>query len=151
MQVITPRGKGPGEAGRGHAASVVCPRAARAMECRGSSVRDAQGSLLEWQAPSPWPVCASCDVLVGARDEPGLSRRIVLLLARRAGRLLSTTEAQHVAARHHAFFAALPGMGTQLSDPRVTARLTIREPFMGWQALPFPAVGADLDHCRARR
>ena len=71
-------------------------------------VRDAQGSLLEWQAPAPWPVCAECDALVGARDEPGLSRRIGPLLTGRAGRLLSATEAEHVAARHHAFFAALP-------------------------------------------
>src|SRR6266576_1021834 len=71
-------------------------------------VRDSLGSLLEWQAPSPWPVCAVCDALVGARDEPGLSRRIVPLLASRAGRLLSATETEHVAARHHAFFVALP-------------------------------------------
>jgi hypothetical protein len=71
-------------------------------------VRDSQGNFLERQAAGPWPGCSDCDASVDARDEPGLTRRIVPLLASRAGRPLWAHEEEHVRARHQAFFAALP-------------------------------------------
>jgi hypothetical protein len=107
MHMITPRGKRAGGGRAQPCAFCGLSPSSKSYGMPGLEVRDSGGSLLEWQAPAPWPVCANCDVLVGAHDEPGLSRRIVPLLARRAGRLLSTSEAEHVAARHHAFFTAL--------------------------------------------
>jgi hypothetical protein len=71
-------------------------------------VRGSHGRLLERQDAGPWPICCDCDALVCARDAPGLSGRIVPLLASRTGRPLSAAADEHVKARHQAFFAALP-------------------------------------------
>ncbi len=70
-------------------------------------VRDSQGQVLERQGAGPWPICSDCDAFVGAGNEPGLSGRVVTLLASRAGRPLSVDEEVRVRARHPAFFAAL--------------------------------------------
>src|SRR5690348_15170936 len=108
MHMTTRRGRGAGGSRAYPCAFCGLSPSSKSYDMPALEVRGALGSLVEWQESAPWPVCADCDALVGARDEPGLSRRIVPLLASRAGRQLSAAETEHVAARHHAFFAALP-------------------------------------------
>ena len=84
MHMTTLRGRGAGGSRAYPCAFCGLSPSSKSYGMPALEVRGAQGSLLEWQTPATWPVCAVCDALVGARDEPGLSRRIMPLLARRA-------------------------------------------------------------------
>jgi hypothetical protein len=108
MHMITPKGRLARSSRAQPCAFCGLSPSTNSYDMPALEVRDSLGSRLEWQAPAPWHVCAECDALVGARVELGLSHRILPLLAGRAGRVLSAAETEHVNARHHAFFAALP-------------------------------------------
>jgi hypothetical protein len=106
---VTTTQRGRGGRSRAHPCAFCgLPTSSKTYRMPELEVRDSQDRVLERQGAGPWPVCSNCDGLVGAGDELGLSRRVVPLLADRAGRPLSAAAEEHVKARHRAFFAALP-------------------------------------------